>query len=49
MTMMQYLKGTGVATTMELMQIGKAHPQAWTEIKQYAKDEMASLGLEITG
>jgi hypothetical protein len=47
MTVMQYLKNSGVGTALEFMQLGKADKASWESLKQQARDEMAFLNIPI--
>lgn len=50
MTILQYLTSPqyGCCKTNELIELSKADKQALDTLKQYARDEMAARGIEVT-
>lgn len=47
MTLVQYLKETGVGTSAEIMGLAKADPAGFTLLKEWAKQQAAANGVTI--
>lgn len=47
MTVVQYLKETGVATSAEIMGYAKADKAGFETLKQWAREQAANLGITL--
>ena len=47
MTVLQYLRQSGVATTAEIMALAKEHPADFERLKQMAREQAEHQGIKL--
>ena len=47
MTIVQYIKETGVATSMEIMTYARSDKEGFETLKRWAREQAANLGVPI--